>query len=177
MESFARRGIRTTVAVAGLAALGVGLAAPAFALPSAPDVGGVGNTRTAPDATTTGVTRATDTLAALPDTFAFTPPAVDSAQADAAPSPSAAEDDTAATDSTQAEPEATDSADATDTTDADTTDADSAQAGPSQASPANVPGGVLPTIPGSPVGAQTNPQVGGIDPGSALQGLDSGNLF
>ncbi len=40
MESLARRGVRTTVAVAGLAALGVGLATPAFAAPNFPDVSG-----------------------------------------------------------------------------------------------------------------------------------------
>src|SRR6185312_9741318 len=52
MENVARRGIRTTVAVAGLAALGVGLAAPtAFALPSVPDISGVGNTQAVPSPT------------------------------------------------------------------------------------------------------------------------------
>ena len=52
MENFVRRGIRTTVAVAGLAALGVGLAAPtAFALPSVPDISGVGNTQAVPSPT------------------------------------------------------------------------------------------------------------------------------
>ena len=37
MESLARRGVRTTVAVAGLAALGVGLAAPRVRRPDVPD--------------------------------------------------------------------------------------------------------------------------------------------
>lgn len=132
MESFARRGIRTTVAVAGLAALGVGLAAPAFAVPSVPDVSGIGNTQAGADrvGTTSGLAQASDALGALPDAFTFEPPTVDRS--------AAAESAATETDSMQAE------------------------------SPESTPG-VLPTIPGSPVGAQTNPRVSDIAPGSLLR--------
>jgi hypothetical protein len=42
--------------------------------------------------------------------------------------------------------------------------------------PAEATGGVLPSIPGSPVGAQTNPQVSGPTDG-AMQTLDAAGLF
>ena len=122
MESFALRGVRTTVAVAGLAALGVGLAAPAFAAPGVPDVSGVGSTQPAADhfGTPTGPANAPDALGALPGAFAFQPPAAeqsapsDAAPADAAPSPSAEEAQTDSTEAASDESEAT----ASDTTDA-----------------------------------------------------------
>jgi hypothetical protein len=174
MESFARRGVRTTVAVAGLAALGVGLAAPAFALPGGPDVSGVGSTQPAADqfGSPTGVADAPAALGALPGAFAFQPPAADQpAPSDAAPSAEEAQPDS--TEATSDESESTESQPA----DSDATESDSTEAAPAEQAPAPTNPGLLPTIPGSPVAAQTNPQVSGINPGSALQGLDSANMF
>ena len=78
MESLARRGVRTTVAVAGLAALGVGLATPAFAAPNFPDVSGVGNNSTAatdqPAGSSSEFTKASDALTTLPGKFNFEMP-------------------------------------------------------------------------------------------------------
>jgi len=179
MENFARRGIRTTVAVAGLAALGVGLAAPtAFALPSVPDISGVGNTQAVPSPTD---------AAALPSPFQFTPPAAEQYTAtDAAKSSRAAAEptDEESTESETTEPgEARDSSETTDADESEATEADpaesteSTEAAPAAATPAPTTQGLLPSIPGSPVAAQASPQVAGVDPSSALQSLDSGSMF
>ena len=151
MDNLVRRSVRTTVAVAGLAALGVGLAAPAFALPSVPDVSGIGSSPTTdqlPDAST-GFTKATDAMSALPGLFQFAPPsAVPSAPAEAAPAESAT-----STESTTPE------------------SAESTEQAPEQAAvPATTPG-ALPAIPGLPVAAQASPQVAGLPTSSALQAL------
>jgi cell division protein FtsN len=180
MENFARRGIRTTVAVAGLAALGVGLAAPtAFALPSVPDVSGVGNTQAVPSPTD-GAAPA-GALGALPGPFRFTPPATEQSTAtDAAPlSRTAAEP----ADEESTESETTEPGESTETTEADESEAteaepaESTEAAPAATTPAPTTQGLLPSIPGSPVAAQASPQVAGVDPSSALQSLDSGSMF
>ena len=178
MENFARRGIRTTVAVAGLAALGVGLAAPtAFALPSVPDISGVGNTQAVPSPTD-----AAAPAGALPSPFQFTPPAAEQYTAtDAAPSSRAAAEPT---DEESTEPgEARDSGETTEADESEATEADpaesteSTEAAPAATTPAPTTQGLLPSIPGSPVAAQASPQVAGVDPSSALQSLDSGSMF
>jgi len=184
MENFARRGIRTTVAVAGLAALGVGLAAPtAFALPSVPDVGGAGNTQAVPSPT--DFAAPAGPLGALPNPFQFTPPTAEQYTAtDAAPSSasSAAEPvDEESTESGTTEP--TEAGESTETSEADESEAteaepaESTEAAPAATTPAPTTQGLLPAIPGSPVAAQASPQVAGVDPSSALQGLDSGSMF
>jgi hypothetical protein len=180
MENVARRGIRTTVAVAGLAALGVGLAAPtAFALPSVPDISGVGNTQAVPSPTD-----AAAPTGALPSPFRFTPPAAEPYTAsDAAPSSRAAAEptDEESTESETTEPgEARDSSENTEADESEATEADpaeSTEAAPAATTPAPTTQGQLPSIPGSPVAAQASPQVAGVDPSSALQSLDSGSMF
>ena len=165
MESFARRGIRTTVAVAGLAALGVGLAAPtAFALPSVPDVSGIGNTQAVP---TDGAAPA-GAFDALPERFQFAPPAAPSASQSTEPADdeSTESETTPSTDSTEA-----------DSTQADPTDTEATEEDPEAAPVATPSEGLLPAIPGSPVAAQASPQVSGVDPSSAMQSLDSGSAF
>jgi len=170
MENFARRGIRTTVAVAGLAALGVGLAAPtAFALPSVPDVSGIGNTQAVP---TDGAAPA-GAFDALPERFQFAPPAAPSASQSTEPADdeSTEAETTPSTDSTEA-----------DSTQADPTDTEATEEDPelesTEAAPVTTPSqGLLPAIPGSPVAAQASPQVSGVDPSSAMQSLDSGSMF
>jgi len=165
MENFARRGIRTTVAVAGLAALGVGLAAPtAFALPSVPDVSGIGNTQAVP---TDGAAPA-GAFDALPERFQFAPPAAPSASQSTEPADdeSTEAETTPSTDSTEA-----------DSTQADPTDTEATEEDPEAAPVATPSEGLLPAIPGSPVAAQASPQVSGVDPSSALQSLDSGSMF
>ena len=178
MENFARRGIRTTVAVAGLAALGVGLAAPtAFALPSVPDISGVGNTQAVPSPTD-----AAAPASALPSPFQFTPPAAEQYTAtDAAPSSRVAAEPT---DEESTEPgEARDSGETTEADESEAGEADpaesteSTEAAPAATTPAPTTQGLLPSIPGSPVAAQASPQVAGVDPSSALQSLDSGSMF
>ena len=180
MENFARRGIRTTVAVAGLAALGVGLAAPtAFALPSVPDVSGIGNTQAVP---TDGAAPA-GAFDALPERFQFAPPAAPSASRSTEPADdeSTESETTPSTDSTQADSTQPDSTQA-DPTDTEATEEDpestseSTEAAP-VTTPSNPSPGLLPAIPGSPVAAQASPQVSGVDPSSALQSLDSGSMF
>jgi hypothetical protein len=165
MENFARRGIRTTVAVAGLAALGVGLAAPtAFALPSVPDVSGIGNTQAVP---TDGAAPA-GAFDALPERFQFAPPAAPSASQSTEPADdeSTEAETTPSTDSTEA-----------DSTQADPTDTEATEEDPEAAPVATPSEGLLPAIPGSPVAAQASPQVSGVDPSSAMQSLDSGSAF
>jgi hypothetical protein len=165
MENLARRGIRTTVAVAGLAALGVGLAAPtAFALPSVPDVSGIGNTQAVP---TDGAAPA-GAFDALPERFQFAPPAAPSASQSTEPADdeSTEAETTPSTDSTEA-----------DSTQADPTDTEATEEDPEAAPVATPSEGLLPAIPGSPVAAQASPQVSGVDPSSALQSLDSGSMF
>jgi hypothetical protein len=105
MESLARNGVRTTLAVAGLAALGVGLAAPAFAVPNVPDVSGLGGNPT--NAATNQLagsssefTKASDALATLPGTFNFEMPTVNSTTV---PSDQTPPDATAAPDATTPE--------------------------------------------------------------------------
>ena len=187
MENFARRGIRTTVAVAGLAALGVGLAAPtAFALPSVPDISGVGNTQAVPSPTD-----AAAPAGALPSPFQFTPPAAEQSTAtDAAPSASSTAEpaDEESTESGTTEP--TEAGESTEPTEADESEAteedpagspsesrsESGEAAPAATTPPTTQG-LLPSIPGSPVAAQASPQVSGVDPSSALQSLDSGSMF
>ena len=170
MESFARRGIRTTVAVAGLAALGVGLAAPtAFALPSVPEVSGVGNTRTTPSAgTPSNFGAAGSAFDTLPERFQFAPPAAPSASQSTEPADdeSTEAETTPSTDSTEA-----------DSTQADPTDTEATEEDPEAAPVATPSEGLLPAIPGSPVAAQASPQVSGVDPSSAMQSLDSGSAF
>ena len=174
MENFARRGIRTTVAVAGLAALGVGLAAPtAFALPSVPDISGVGNTQAVPSPT-----GAAAPAGALPGPFRFTPPATEQSTAtDAAPSSRTAAEpaDEESTESETTEPG--ESTEATEADESEATEAESTEAAPAATTPAPTTPGLLPSIPGSPVAAQASPQVAGVDPSSALQSLDSGSMF
>jgi len=170
MENFARRGIRTTVAVAGLAALGVGLAAPtAFALPSVPEVSGVGNTRTTPSAgTPSNFGAAGSAFDTLPERFQFAPPAAPSASASTEPADdeSTESETTPSTDSTQSDP-----------TDTEATEEDP-ELESTEAAPVTTPSqGLLPAIPGSPVAAQASPQVSGVDPSSAMQSLDSGSMF
>ena len=180
MENVARRGIRTTVAVAGLAALGVGLAAPtAFALPSVPDISGVGNTQAVPSPTDAAAPAGA--LGALPGPFQFTPPAAEQSTAtDAAPSSRAAAEPA---DEESTESETTEPGESTETTDADESEATEAEpagsteAAPAATTPAPTTQGLLPSIPGSPVAAQASPQVSGVDPSSALQSLDSGSMF
>ena len=165
MQNFARRGIRTTVAVAGLAALGVGLAAPtAFALPSVPDVSGIGNTQAVP---TDGAAPA-GAFDALPERFQFAPPAAPSASQSTEPADdeSTEAETTPSTDSTEA-----------DSTQADPTDTEATEEDPEAAPVATPSEGLLPAIPGSPVAAQASPQVSGVDPSSAMQSLDSGSMF
>ena len=170
MENLARRGIRTTVAVAGLAALGVGLAAPtAFALPGLPDAGGVGNTQTTPSAgTPSNFGAAGSAFDALPERFQFAPPAAPSASASTEPADdeSTESETTPSTDSTQSDP-----------TDTEATEEDP-ELESTEAAPVTTPSqGLLPAIPGSPVAAQASPQVSGVDPSSAMQSLDSGSMF
>ena len=178
MENFARRGIRTTVAVAGLAALGVGLAAPtAFALPGLPDAGGVGNTQTTPSAgTPSNVGAAGSAFDALPERFQFAPPVAPSTSQSASQSASrsteAADDEstesettTPSSDSTEADPAATEE------------DPESPSESTAVTTPSTPSHGLLPAIPGSPVAAQASPQVSGVDPSSALHSLDSGSMF
>lgn len=183
MENFARRGIRTTVAVAGLAALGVGLAAPtAFALPSVPDVSGIGNTQAVPSPTDAAAPAGA--LGALPGPFQFTPPAAEQSTAtDAAPYSRAAAEPT---DEESTESETTEPGESTETTETDESEAteadpaestESTEAAPAATTPAPTTQGLLPSIPGSPVAAQASPQVAGVDPSSALQSLDSGSMF
>jgi hypothetical protein len=165
MENFARRGIRTTVAVAGLAALGVGLAAPtAFALPSVPDVSGIGNTQAVP---TDGAAPA-GAFDALPERFQFAPPAAPSASQSTEPADdesTESETTTPSSDSTEADPAATEE------------DPESPSESTAVTTPSTPSQGLLPAIPGSPVAAQASPQVSGVDPSSALQSLDSGSMF
>jgi hypothetical protein len=102
MESLARRGVRTTVAVAGLAALGVGLATPAFAAPNFPEVSGVGNNSTtaATDqqaGSSSEFTKASDALTKLPGKFNFEMPKANSTTV---PSDQAPSDTTPAPDAT-----------------------------------------------------------------------------
>ena len=152
MESLVRRGVRTTVAVAGLAALGVGLAAPAFAVPGVPDVSGVGSspaTEELPGASQ-GFGKAADAMSTLPGRFQFAPPSGDrSAPAEAAPEASAPSTDSTPESSTQSSDQA----------------------------PAATTPGALPAIPGFPVAAQARPQVSGGPTDSALQALDAAGLF
>ena len=175
MESFARRGIRTTVAVAGLAALGVGLAAPtAFALPSVPEVSGVGNTRTTPSAgTPSNFGAAGSAFDTLPERFQFAPPAAPSASRSTEPADdeSTESETTPSTDSTQSDPTDTEATEE----DPEST-SESTEAAP-VTTPSNPSRGLLPAIPGSPVAAQASPQVSGVDPSSAMQSLDSGSMF
>lgn len=104
MESLARRGVRTTVAVAGLAALGVGLATPAFAAPNFPDVSGVGNNSTDQQTgSSSEFTNASDALTELPGRFNFEMPKPDSttvpsdeAPSDTTPAPNATTPEAAA---------------------------------------------------------------------------------
>jgi|SRR4051812_35900808 hypothetical protein len=188
MENFARRGIRTTVAVAGLAALGVGLAAPtAFALPSAPDISGVGNTQAVPSPTDAARAGAPG---ALPGPFQFTPPAADQSTAtDAAPSRSSGSSRTAepadeestesgTTEPTEAgEPTEADESEATEEDPSGSRSESRLESGKAATTPSSTTQGLLPAIPGSPVAAQASPQVSGVDPSSALQSLDSGSMF
>ncbi len=91
MSSFARRGLRVTVAAAGLAAVGAGLAAPAFADTALPPVDGTAATpgstatndvSTTPDSPSTpslpGLPSGTS-LNDLPQAFNFEAPQVDTA--------------------------------------------------------------------------------------------------
>lgn len=148
MESLARRGVRTTVAVAGLAALGVGLATPAFAAPNFPDVSGVGNNSTAatdqPAGSSSEFTNASDALTTLPGKFNFEMPKPDSTTV---PSDEAPSDTTPAPDATTPEAAA-----ATPSTD------------PTSGLPVAVP-----NVEVTPVST--------ADPGSALQALDSAGRF
>jgi len=173
MESLARRGVRTTVAVAGFAALGVGLAAPAFAAPSVPEVSGVGSSPTAgqQDGAAKAFTKASDAMTRLPGLFQFEAPSTDE------PTPIDAAATDAESPSTRSAPsDSTDSTDSTESTES-TESTDSATTPETAAAPTQPATGVLPSIPGSPVGAQANPQVSGLPTDSALQSLDAGSLF
>jgi len=147
MESLARRGVRTTVAVAGLAALGVGFATPAFAAPTFPEVNGVGsNLRTDQQAgSTSEFTQASDALATLPDKFNFAAPQTDSTSAPSEEAPS---------DTTPAE-------------DATTPEADAAT--PPSTNPTSGLPVAVPNVEVTPIST--------ADPGSALQALDSAGYF
>ena len=181
MENFARRGIRTTVAVAGLAALGVGLAAPtAFALPSVPDISGVGNTQAVPSPRTP---RPPGRAARSPARSSSPRPPPSSTRRPTRRRAARARgrgvdgvgDDRAdeageSTETTQA-----DESEATEADPAESTE--STEAAPAATTPAPTTQGLLPSIPGSPVAAQASPQVAGVDPSSALQSLDAGSMF
>ena len=171
MENLARRGIRTTVAVAGLAALGVGLAAPtAFALPGLPDAGGVGNTLTTPSAgTPSNFGAAGSAFDALPERFQFAPPV--------APSTSQSASQSASRSTEAADDESTESETTTPSSDSTEADPAATEEDPEAAPVATPSEGLLPAIPGSPVAAQASPQVSGVDPSSAMQSLDSGSAF
>lgn len=149
MESLARRGVRTTVAVAGLAALGVGLAAPAFAAPNFPDVSGLGNSSTAATDQQAGSSsefaKASDALTTLPGKFNFEMPKGDSTTV---PSDEAPSDTTPAPDATT--PEA-------------------AAATPPSTDPTSGLPVAVPNVEVTPVST--------ADPGSALQALDSAGRF
>ena len=168
MENFARRGIRTTVAVAGLAALGVGLAAPtAFALPSVPDVSGVGNTQAVPSPTDAAALRRSRR-------FQFTPPAAEQYTAtDAAPSSRAAAEptDEESTESETTEPgEARDSSETTEADESEATEADpaesteSTEAAPAATTPARHDAGPAALDPRLPRGGAGQPAGGGRRP-------------
>ena len=183
MENFARRGIRTTVAVAGLAALGVGLAAPtAFALPSVPDISGVGNTQAVPSAD--GRRRARRGAPQPVPVHAARRRAVHGDRRGAVVEGGGrargrgvdrAGDDRAGRGarfqrehrSRRVRGHRSGPAESTEST----------EAAPAAATPAPTTQGLLPSIPGSPVAAQASPQVAGVDPSSALQSLDSGSMF
>jgi hypothetical protein len=92
MSSLARRTLRTTVTAAGIAALGAGLAAPAFAapalpaLPSLPGADALPGTDAIPGADALSTIPGTDALpgaGALPPAFSFEAPTVDTAADDA----------------------------------------------------------------------------------------------
>jgi hypothetical protein len=88
MSSLARRSLRTTAAVVGIAAVGTGLAAPAFAAPETPDAPEaqtaprLGNAPEAPHAgglqgvIGKGLPKAPDNLSDLPQLFNFVGPDV-----------------------------------------------------------------------------------------------------
>ena len=172
MESLVRRSVRTTVAVAGLAALGVGLAAPAFAVPGVPDVSGIGSSPTTdqPPGASTGFTKATDAMSTLPGLFQFAPPSA----VQSAPTANAASAlCTVASCSLRRTllcaglgPMKVQTAVWAPTESTEST----------EQAPAATPG-VLPSIPGSPVAAQASPQVSGLPTDSALQALDAASLF
>jgi hypothetical protein len=170
MESLARRGVRTTVAVAGFAALGVGLAAPAFAAPNVPDVSGIGNGPASPTDQLAGASsqfsKASYALGELPAPFNFTMPTAPQAAPNAA-TPAAAPDSSAssATDAASSE-----SPDASDPSDQAATTPDPA------AAPTTLSTDALPGLPVGTPKAEAGP-VPNLDAGSALQNLDTANTF
>ena len=168
MESLARRGVRTTVAVAGLAALGVGLAAPAFASPTVPDVSGIGNGPAGPAAAASSeFTQASDAPAALPGLFDFRMPTAGRlpAATDAPPANASAPSDSA---QSSESPESTEPAQSSDSSEST---APSTEATP--------PHSTAPTSPQQslPVGVP-QVQAGPVpNPASAMQTLDAANIF
>jgi hypothetical protein len=137
----------------------VGLATPAFAVPSVPEVSGVGNGPTTEqlNGASKGFTKSTDAMSALPGLFQFAPSSADeSTPVDAAPAASSTSTEASPESSAESSPESSPAS--------------------SEQVPAEAPGGVLPSIPGSPVGAQTNPQVSGPTDGT-MQTLDAAGLF
>ena len=176
MESLARRGVRTTVAVAGFAALGVGLAAPAFAAPNVPDVSGIGNGPASPTDQLAGASsqfsKASYALGELPAPFNFTMPTAPQAAPNAA-TPAAAPDSSAssATDAASSEsPDAPDPSDPSDPSDQAATMPDPA------AAPTTLSTDALPGLPVGTPKAEAGP-VPNLDAGSALQNLDTANTF
>jgi hypothetical protein len=170
MESLARRGVRTTVAVAGFAALGVGMAAPAFAAPNLPEVSGIGSVPASPTGQPAGpssqFSNASDVLGELPAPFNFAMPTVpQAAPTDAAAS---APSDSPSTDAASSESPAS------------SAPSDQAATTPDAATPATPSTGALPGLPALPVGMpkpQAGPEVPNLDGGSALQALDAAGTF
>ena len=78
MESLVRRGVRTTMAVAGPAALVVGLATPAFADPTTPRVSGLGSV---PAASSAAADSSQSTPSSATDATTSDPAAASAAQA------------------------------------------------------------------------------------------------
>lgn len=173
MESLARRGVRTTVAVAGFAALGVGMAAPAFAAPNLPEVSGIGSVPASPTGQPAGpssqFSNASGVLGELPAPFTFAMPAAPQAPpTDATPAAASAPSDSPSTEAASSESPAS------------SAPSDQAATTPDAATPSTPSTGALPGLPAVPVGMpkpQAGPEVPNLAGGSALQALDAAGTF
>lgn len=178
MESLARRGVRTTVAVAGFAALGVGMAAPAFAAPNVPEVSGIGSVPASPTDRVAGApsqfSNASDVLGELPAPFNFAMPtgpqaaATDATPAAASESSASSATDASSTDAASSDAASPESADPSDQAAATTPDPATAPTTPST--------DARPGLPALPVGTP-QVQAANLDTGSALQALDAAGMF